>query len=391
MTSTVPILLRSACLKASRFAPVKTMGEFVYEQVAERFASQMIGVRGVSEVRWRGGAIDHCVPGVSDLDFTVILDEMDESSEIGACSEITAKYQRLKRVAPMLGELLMTTRERLPKFHDTAPSLHHCRFRPWRGRQFGPVSEDPTPRRILPQSEFALSLGHYARAIHFWLLSATQGHEEFHLTQSSKEAKKAGHSDLAQLYFTLHRKACAVSTTEAMVPLRAMPCAEPDPNLMASDFVLDCVKRQSADLLIESTPIAYVWVANFDDPASAQTAFNELRSLPRRERNFRFGGTPIFLSAEMWALYCRGWGPGPIASKLAHTRLRSSISKRSLEEKTVLASILLPGMFITDPVGALSLAAETGLKLQHLRPGEPHIQLPTDLPTMLRFVRHLTA
>ncbi len=78
-----------------------------YRFAAHRAARVLGKVEGVTGVALRGGALHHPVPGVSDIDLTVFLEgDLDLNSK-DRILDLRQRYQKLKRIYPMLGEVLV--------------------------------------------------------------------------------------------------------------------------------------------------------------------------------------------------------------------------------------------------------------------------------------------
>ena len=77
----VPTNFRVLVDRVCRHTPLGRAGTWLYWRAAEAAAAKLSALPGVVSVRLRGGMLRGCRPGISDLDFTVLLNDGDEAGE----------------------------------------------------------------------------------------------------------------------------------------------------------------------------------------------------------------------------------------------------------------------------------------------------------------------
>ncbi len=159
----VPTNFRVLVDRVCRHTPLGRAGTWLYWRAAEAAAAKLSALPGVVSVRLRGGMLRGCRPGISDLDFTVLLNDGDEAGETRDCRRVLGAFRNLKRALPMLGELTLTTVSRWALFETIAPGPLHWYRRQleYRRGQWAAVDSAGSPHCA---SLFSLALDHFSLA-----------------------------------------------------------------------------------------------------------------------------------------------------------------------------------------------------------------------------------
>src|SRR5262245_32400175 len=102
----IPRRLRENVFRVCQFGPFRSLASSYYRRVARVCARQLMENTGVKEVYLRGGVLKAFAPGMSDVDFTAVVDDACHLSSAPHIREIQSSYHRLRRHHLVPGELL---------------------------------------------------------------------------------------------------------------------------------------------------------------------------------------------------------------------------------------------------------------------------------------------
>ncbi len=166
---------------------VRLAGTDCYWWAASAVARKLYRFPGVRSVALRGGMVRGCRPGISDLDFTVLLHDESFETEVTQSRALIAEYRSLKRFVPMLGELTLTTTGRWSHFERLAPGPvlgYRDQLRFHNGR-WTKARCEAVPHAA---ARFALALDHFRLALH----AAQLDDSRYGRIVAAKEMRKAG-------------------------------------------------------------------------------------------------------------------------------------------------------------------------------------------------------
>jgi hypothetical protein len=154
------LLVYTSC----RLPAINTLGKSYYERVSSLTARAFSAVESVQSIRIFGGSVDRCVPGVSDLDLLLFIDE--DSFSASTVSTLSGIYKSLKRRYPILGEVHLTSAKIWDSFTQTSPAelLWLSQQRIWTKGTWVPALASFT-ESVTSESRLALCLNHYFRAL----------------------------------------------------------------------------------------------------------------------------------------------------------------------------------------------------------------------------------
>ena len=106
-TRRVQTMLRTLVLKTNPYFPFVYMNRFPYSLARKAVVNALAQHREVRAVYVRrGSASSECIPGVSDIDISIILESgLSADGEFEVLDHIHAQFRGLRRWFPMLGEL----------------------------------------------------------------------------------------------------------------------------------------------------------------------------------------------------------------------------------------------------------------------------------------------
>lgn len=169
----IPIALRSLIYRSFRREPLHTLGISYYTYWSKKLGLKLQAHFPQADILWTGGAIERCVPGVSDLDFVVLAEEEDWDETVLSSLKKEIKPQPYLP----LGEIHLVSPKLWKLFWQSPPAAAL-----WFSSQ-RVLSDDKWVRLLknenrLPRtaSRVAIALHHYCRAVDY--LSKATGSEK---------------------------------------------------------------------------------------------------------------------------------------------------------------------------------------------------------------------
>ncbi|MGE3263053.1 MAG: hypothetical protein AB7K68_14825 [Bacteriovoracia bacterium] len=111
--------LRKAALFRALFGFAYSLATKVFLRFTVRLNRQFAKAPVVSVYLRRGGGRGELVPGASDLDFFLVLEELDAQTEMTLLKNFWEKFRAWKKIFPFLGETLMADRNELANWGST--------------------------------------------------------------------------------------------------------------------------------------------------------------------------------------------------------------------------------------------------------------------------------
>src|SRR4051812_37810157 len=101
----VPVKLRMATLRLSLLPGVGAAARAYYDWVS-RICLQSLRLPTIADAYIRGGRINFCQPGISDIDVTVCLNsQSDPPRGVAVFRRLTGRWPRVKRIFLAPGEI----------------------------------------------------------------------------------------------------------------------------------------------------------------------------------------------------------------------------------------------------------------------------------------------
>lgn len=117
----VPLALRTKAYALSHYQPFR-LASHKYYQLGEWYCSSTLQqFPGIVQVVLRGGIKQRCLPGISDLDYTVFVEPSHLSASF--LRRFQKQYLKLKTLFPILGEVFVTSEKNWNLFAKTSPAL----------------------------------------------------------------------------------------------------------------------------------------------------------------------------------------------------------------------------------------------------------------------------
>ena len=145
---------------------VSSVGTSYYWWCARHIADSLLLVRGVKRVGIRGGMIRECRPGISDIDFTIL---MEESLPDEALLDLGVKIRRLRQRYPVFGECIVSDVLSWEAFMASGSGpCHWYRDHWWRnGHQWQP---EQTKIEVPLSQRFSLGFYHLRKSLSEFIL-----------------------------------------------------------------------------------------------------------------------------------------------------------------------------------------------------------------------------
>ena len=357
----VPEWVREAVLSASARPRARALAEAGYESATRLCLNLLARVTGVESVSLRGGILERCVPGVSDLDLTIRLGcgpaLPDRRRTLLA---LRRRYAALKTLLWVPGEVIAGDASDFATAASAPTAL---------ARALGfPGGDSPAASR------FSLVTTHYLRAI-ARLAGAADGASGLAIAVFRKEMGKAlGHASgdsredvgdaaaaplLERAYHALDDLAGRAAAEARPAPDFALATATPwageDP--VAAAWA-ERLARAWPRLSLHPSTVPRVIVVMGDPPTSG--CFAQICQWTARSPV----PPPILFSARAYAAFLALWGwgaSGANAAPLRHwldgnPRDRETcrdLARLGLAERTRLRAVTLPGKAVFEPAATL--------------------------------------
>lgn len=352
----------------SRWEPVRSLAQGYYDLISRISAARLMAKGDLGEIRLVKGAVDRCVPVVSDLDYLALSPTITADS----LRALQAIYRRLRGSFWILGGVQLTTVSDWDLFVRSSPGplLYYLSQKRYvRGRWLAETLV-PSPA-VGPGSRFALCLLHYLRAHDY--LRQSPG-TPLPRAQFRREIFKSAHfgdgnplrileseqtaASLSRAFQSLHHLAGAVlaSRRPARVPSELPePKGDGDPGhkrALLSTLALAELRTllgEAFPLSPTPTPFFYLWEGDCDRETTVRlfSALFSAQSESRALRRFPL----VCLTRPMYEAYLRGWSwerpLGHMAAARAYSldeELVKADTLRCLRERalTGLNTLLIP-------------------------------------------------
>ena len=173
----VPVRLRSAVFHLGTVPPFQRLANWGYSHIAHRCQRAIERIDGVESLELRGGSCQDCVPGVSDLDFSLRIAEDYQDRLEDLLGETREVYRGLRARYHIPGEVLVFT-----------PLLESL------------LRKYPTPlgwylgfhQRLSPQSRIGTAIQFYALATDSLIKRFRHGENSFYSEFFYRHTAKAG-------------------------------------------------------------------------------------------------------------------------------------------------------------------------------------------------------
>lgn len=304
-----------------------------YYKIALRISAFLLGaIAGVQAVYCRGGVLLRCDPGVSDIDLTIKVDDILTREQYArTLRKIFSIYRVLKRIFPVLGELIVTDTKTLCHVSKSASTLPFVASNNVKQRGTGPVKWEPFRADLVsPISRFTMCFSYYLMAVEYHAKYSRE--RAFHHYRARKVLSRAIafseqtdysvlEGPLASLFsnalFLLNRLACEVlddkyeDVTDVDIEL---PLFSDDFVLLSDTRMLSGSERshytklwnlalnRSPTLEYRVSEVPWVFVIEgFNTPRSIEPLFDHyLKVMDRRHNIFPPGSPyPLIVSEEI--------------------------------------------------------------------------------------------
>lgn len=305
-----------------------------------------------------GGYLNHCIPAVSDLDFTVLTKSLSPK----VLEELRKTYRRLKRKYWLPGEVLLCDTATWKKIsHAPPPILLLC----LKQKQFSGGSWKWQPLDIPSgfrwQSRFSIGIHYYLQALDILRKAFSTGPMDFHLTSFHHSIRKVidfttsentpqvrtedPASLLARALGSLHNLSTNVRGEHPLSPkIQITPVQEKEKYLLGELWLNSFFTHSQHSLLQSMTPFVQLY--------SHPPTFSSLEKLFARYIHFLHSGPisatriPAYVfSPQMEIVFQQGWG--------GWTRPLFAYCTESLRERLQMRYLTLSGMLLYERKTAL--------------------------------------
>lgn len=129
MRSSHKKLLRSLVLLANKIWPLFLLNRFIYKIALWSFLIEARHFPQIISIFLKGGMLkSDWVPGISDIDLTLIVQEGSDTQELEFLEHFLKRYQSLKSIFPMLGEVEMLDKQSFLRWSKFSIRGYESRF-----------------------------------------------------------------------------------------------------------------------------------------------------------------------------------------------------------------------------------------------------------------------
>lgn len=369
----IPIGVRSFIYRLSKTGALEGIGSSYYRWAALKIARAFYHFHDVHSIYLIGGGLTRCVPGISDLDFIVVVEPAYEEAFLRQFRQI---LKRQRRLYPVLGEVHVMRPDAWTKFKNSQNAYsewfigrHRFLEDEWKPEK---VSFKATPSL---ETRLALSLLHYWKA-HGYLVRSKEEYPEYFQSHFQREISKAIDFSIGtslkirrDLPFEaliqnaiqrIEKSAVAILSSQTETPPLVLKIKEKG----GERFALEIQQRRWFDALrnasvvgdsIEMTPVPGVMLFNRGNESLIKKFYSALSG---------FSSPPLLLGPKGVELVRRGLGWGAPGDHLnwfspadredfLFLRSVSQLSYLSIRERFSLNVALFRGKIVSVPMEKL--------------------------------------
>lgn len=318
-TPRVPIQIRKTAIQGFDSTVLTHWGIKIYEQISDRVAARFASLPFIKSISLVGGSVHRCVPGGSDLDWLLILDNV--FPKLNSLKFLRQMYQELQGNFVILGEPLVWFLGEGQGHHpeNRFPGAYVESKKVWGEGKWASIPGTPLS---FERNSFALAMRHFWMAYKQWSL---QPELRFYLFP--KELRKVIKYSLSPIPSNLNRMPFPVLWQEAIVALHTLalrhigifgeerkPSAlsftspkNEDESLVSQLWLAQFQKVSwvARSLRVSSTPFVYLIERENIKSEFSQDYF---AFLGESARNYFSAVPAVIVTPEIYYLASLGWG-----------------------------------------------------------------------------------